>query len=271
MIDPGTATKVGIDVVKVVPWGPIFSWIKAMFSPRVAIIGPTRSGKTTFVRVINNQGRLVPLIDHKSTTRIRGAGTTKMKLRGNWGETELLLRNLDDTPGHRGAAANVVQYLLSYTPKVLIVVVDVSRPFTEEAEMAEADTAKWFDAIRSEGLMNPQQFREFIRNLACVLVLMNKFDRAHATLTQETAGNIGDLHRKLEEHERYYRNEINNKFYTWLELGAKQPGDIPITYFKCCLVTYPGKTITQYDEGHLSIFENAYEALKTDRHQRAST
>jgi signal recognition particle receptor subunit beta len=280
LIDPGTVistvkggievTKGGIEVVKV-SWVSIRSLYKAIRSPRIALIGPTQSGKTTFIGVILNKGRLVSLINHTPTRDVQGTGLIKMNVKGTWGETELLLRNLDDTPGHRAVAANVVAYLLSYKPKVLIVVVDVSRPFTEAAKMADRDTSKWFEEIRNKGQRSPKQFQKFIDKLACVLVLMNQFDSVHDLLKQETARNPDALPDRLKEHERYYRDEITQKLRGWFELGARQIGDIPITYFKCCLVTYDGKQVTEYDNGHLNVFEAIDNALKTDQHKRKST
>jgi signal recognition particle receptor subunit beta len=266
-VSGAAAAKFAVDVVKVVPWGQLFIWFKAYFlSPRVSIIGSVRSGKTTFLRVVNNHGRLVPRGPHVRTKVSGGIGTTKMKVAGDWGESELLLSDIEDTPGDKGTADSVVDRLVSYTPKVLVVVVDVSRPFsyTEDPHLAESDTSLWFDAIRIQALKRQKEFQYAIGHLAAILVLMNQFDLAHAEVEAKTAAKPDDFMPELKRREKLYRDQIDLKLRGWFDVGARSLDEVRVEYFKCCLVKYPDKRVTEYDNGHIGIFQAVAEAVSTD-------
>jgi len=159
----------------------LFSWVRARFAPRVAVIGPAAGGKSTLIDVIYNHGNLVPRRNHTMTQEISKRGAIHIQLSGIFGQGELILKSFDDTPGQKDFVTEAVaDYLMNFTPKVIVVVVDVSRPFFDDVpERAQSDTGKWFDAIHHKGSGDQAAFRGFVPNVACVVVVFSKYDEIH--------------------------------------------------------------------------------------------
>lgn len=222
----------GIAIAKAIPWTQIWKVLKALFSARIAVVGPAAGGKTTFIDVINNSGRLVARRDHEMTIEIVKGNITRFSTKGPLADQELVLRSIDDTPGQKSFTSNIIDYFYSYKPRLLIIVVDVSRPFKEVSELAERDTGKWFESVRLKAQKSKNKFEEFIEQLGCVIIILNKFDQVHEILASECRGNSDYLNRRLKEHGDWYRDNINAEIKKWFDVGGRSYGEGDSQFFR---------------------------------------
>lgn len=280
--------KAGIATVKLIPWKTIIKFVEGFFKPRVTIIGPEASGKTTLQKVLYNAGTLVHVNDHRRTASIQTKGRLEVDFNNSLGQSKMILRTLSDTPGQRHTTAESVrEHISNYKPKVLIIVLDASREFIEEPDRAELDTSQWFgDFIgfaESVGLEG-DKFRSALRNVKSVVVMLNKsnkvYDRIWRDKTKKCSRrrldvlkdiggtkSLEDLEDKqdkelIQEIENSVSAELNSYFFDAKILIEKlfqcARQTMPIGNIKqipCCLVKYSDKTNDRFDSGHLQMLD----------------
>lgn len=263
------SASTAVSLIKAVPWNWIVKRLKVLFSLRISIVGPENSGKTTLKRVLYNQGNLVSKSDYRRTRKFDPGRALFVEYSGSLGSKERIFRNIFDTPGQRHRTVDtVVAHIVDSRPRVLVFVVDCSRPFQESEEQSERDSSKWFGDLisRAEHVDEGKEFRAALAKVKLVVLMLNKANKVHDEVSQSHDFAKDKVPSVVSQRISDHEVEATKRICALMVQGKKALNPSDVKVIPSCFVKYDGKSSEAYDKAHMELLVHVHEELDGKSH-----
>jgi GTPase SAR1 family protein len=169
---------------RLIPSG--ISWVKAWWSgKRMLILGPARSGKTSFINYLESD---ILFTERKSkiTTRVTKRKSFVFAL-GEKRKVKIPIWKPRDVPGQVSPEKHV-SYIERYEPDCIVVVLDATKFFLDPGREAES-SLEWFKEFCQH--LNSLLLRDpgLARSIDSMVVVMNKWDKIPSTNDKDDEAN----------------------------------------------------------------------------------
>jgi hypothetical protein len=217
--------SIGLEVAeRLLPKG--IEWARAWWSgKRVLILGPARSGKTSFFKYLESD-LLLPQADSKITSEVKEGKNITLVL-GQKRRIKIRIWKPRDVPG-QSAPDKQVLYVERYKPQCIVVILNATMFFLERGREAET-SLEWLRMFCHELNLKLVQRDRLAARLQSLSVVMNKWDKIQFASDAEDKQLRGEFEQKVRE---ILDEQLDNSFY-------RKGGPSVIDVIPCALVRSP--------------------------------